>query len=456
VNCTVFDGIFADIIMPARKLWRNRAVFVTIGLGGAILTAGFSATGGEPEPLLPYIFTETSRYEPKAWLEGRDRFPEGATLVQVQGDMVRVLAPGFHDSADATVAYDGTRVLFSGRIRKAEPWQVWELDLNGGSPLQVTHCDADCVRPLYLPTGEVVYTRAAGKASAIEIAGKPLTFAPGAYLTDDVLRDGRILFEAERTPGNRELYTMYPDGTGVEALRCDHGPDRGDARQLASGDYIFSSGKRLARITSARAEQTEIDEPDGNAIGPVAEITPGQWLLSRRGKLGGFRIHRWNAENRLLTALEVPTNGSAVQPVIVAARVLPREFPSALVVTRTAGNLLCLNARISRTPLDGTVVRDVRVYTQDAEGRPELLGQTVVERDGSFYVQVPADRPLRIELTDADGKSVRREPGWFWMRPSEQRICVGCHTGPERAPENKVPEILLKTIVPVKMTEVAR
>ena len=49
---------------------------------------------------------------------------------------------------------------------------------------------------------------------------------------------------------------------------------------------------------------------------------------------------------------------------------------------------------------------------------------------------------------------MRTENGWFWMRPSEQRICVGCHTGPERAPENKVPEVLLKTIVPVKMLEV--
>jgi hypothetical protein len=56
-----------------------------------------------------------------------------------------------------------------------------------------------------------------------------------------------------------------------------------------------------------------------------------------------------------------------------------------------------------------------------------------------------------MEATDGAGKTVRRETGWFWMRPSEQRICVGCHTGPERAPENRVPQILLKTIVPVNI-----
>lgn len=445
-----------DTVVQIRKLRRNRVVFVAIGLGSAILAAGFGATGGQTRAPLSYIFTQTPRYEPKAWLQDRERFPEGAALVLVEGGMIHLLAPGFRDSADATVSYDGTRVLFSGRMTGAAPWQIWEVALPDGMPRQVTHCDSDCIRPLYLPTGEVVYTRMLAKGSAIEVAGKRITFAPGRYLTDDVLRDGRILFEAERTPGSRELYTVYPDGTGVEALRCDHGPDRGDARQLASGDSVFSSGRHLARITSAQAEQTEIEELNGTAIGPVAEVSPGVWLLSRRGKLGGFRIYRWDAENRLLTLLETPPDASAVEPVVVAARELPREFPSALVPTRTAGNLLCLNSRISRTPMEGAAVRHLRVYTQNAQGKPALLGQTAVESDGSFYVQVPADRPLRIELTDADGKTVRREAGWFWMRPSEQRICVGCHTGPERAPENKVPEILLKTIVPVTMLEVAR
>jgi hypothetical protein len=55
---------------------------------------------------------------------------------------------------------------------------------------------------------------------------------------------------------------------------------------------------------------------------------------------------------------------------------------------------------------------------------------------------------------NAAGQVILAERNWFWMRPAEQRICVGCHLGPERAPENKVPDILLKTILPVKMLEV--
>ncbi len=38
---------------------------------------------------------------------------------------------------------------------------------------------------------------------------------------------------------------------------------------------------------------------------------------------------------------------------------------------------------------------------------PELLGTAPVERDGSFFVQVPSEQPLQFELLDAAGKSVK-------------------------------------------------
>ena len=102
------------------------------------------------------------------------------------------------------------------------------------------------------------------------------------------------------------------------------------------------------------------------------------------------------------------------------------------------------------TPIDGKI-QSVRLYTRDAAGQSQVLGQTTVASDGSFYVEVPADRPIRMELLDAAGTRLRAEEHWFWMRPSEQRICVGCHAGPERAPENQVPAILNQTLKPVKM-----
>jgi hypothetical protein len=310
-----------------------------------------------------------------------------------------------------------------------------------------------------LPDGRVVYTRMSPQGSEIEIApldgGKParLTFAPGRYLTDDVLRDGRILFEAAGPSRTRELFTVYPDGTGVESLRCDHGPDRYEARQTGSGEVIFSAGGRLAKFTPALAAQADFTQPVGEPAGPVAEIALGKWIVALRRKPAvTFGLFLWNPATGQSSELEAPRGASAVQPAVIAPRTPPRQFPSALVATRTTGNLLCLNARESKTPVSGDV-RAVRVYTRGPGDVSILLGQTEVERDGSFYVEVPADRPLRFELLDGAGSVVRGERSWFWMRPSEQRICVGCHAGPERSPENRVPDVLLKSTRPVKMLE---
>jgi Hydrazine synthase alpha subunit middle domain len=81
-----------------------------------------------------------------------------------------------------------------------------------------------------------------------------------------------------------------------------------------------------------------------------------------------------------------------------------------------------------------------------------VLGNAPVESDGSFFVKVPADAPIRFALLDDKGATLRAEHGWFWMRKGEQRYCVGCHTGPEHAPENRVPEVLLHTTTPVDLT----
>ena len=354
-------------------------------------------------------------------------------------------------SADAAVSFDGKQILFAGKTASSSPWQIWEVSAAGETPRQVVRCQTDCTNPLYIPDGRIAYTQATSTGSDVEIAdgnggsSQRLTFVPGRHVTQDVLRDGRILFQS-----GGELYTVYPDGTGVESVRCDHGPTRMDARQISSGDIIFRVGARLARFTSALATQTDVAQPDGESAGPIAEVSPGEWLISLRKPNHPLGLYLWTQAGGRLSPLETPADRNAIEPVLLRGRTPPKQFPSGLVTTRTTGNLLCLDARQSRMALAGKVTT-VQVYTRSAEGAAVLLGKQKLAADGSFYVEVPADRPLRIELVDDGGAKIGSEQAWFWMRPSEQRICVGCHMGPERSPENQVPEILLRTIVPEKM-----
>jgi len=137
--------------------------------------------------------------------------------------------------------------------------------------------------------------------------------------------------------------------------------------------------------------------------------------------------------------------------VLVRPHTIPKRHPSGL-GDRDGANLLCLNSYISRSEkISAGSVAAVRISALDRAGLPVTLGQAPVARDGSFFVQVPSETPIRFELLDKAGKSVAAEKGWFWARRGEQRVCVGCHAGPERAPENVAPQVLLQTQEPVKM-----
>jgi hypothetical protein len=65
-----------------------------------------------------------------------------------------------------------------------------------------------------------------------------------------------------------------------------------------------------------------------------------------------------------------------------------------------------------------------------------LLGQAPVEPDGSFQIQIPADIPVRLQALDRDGLALAT-CGWVWVKPRENRGCIGCHEDPELIPENR-------------------
>ena len=113
--------------------------------------------------------------------------------------------------------------------------------------------------------------------------------------------------------------------------------------------------------------------------------------------------------------------------------------------------MMALDARLSREGDLKITPKSVRLETLDG-GHTVVTGTAPVEADGSFFVKTPADKPIRFALLDDKGAVVRQERGWFWIRRGEQRYCVGCHTGPERSSENRVPAVLLRTTTPVDLS----
>jgi hypothetical protein len=113
---------------------------------------------------------------------------------------------------------------------------------------------------------------------------------------------------------------------------------------------------------------------------------------------------------------------------------------------------MALDARLSRSGDLKQLPASVRLEVLEMQGRVIKKGIVPIEPDGSFFVKTPADQPIRFSLLDKNGTILRQEHGWFWIRRGEQRICVGCHTGPERASENHVPAVLLRSTTPTDLT----
>jgi len=405
-----------------------------------------------------FLYTAANHYEPLAWIKGGERFPAGATVFVNDGGTRHALVSSFAASADAAVSFNGKNVLFAGKRTPQDHWQIWEIALAGGDRRRITNCADDCVRPFYLPGERIVYAEKLGGRYVIQTAdlagGKPLslTYGSGSSLPADVLRDGRVLFQAAfGETQSPELYTVYSDGSGVESYRCDHGKARQGGRQLGSGDIVFASGRGLGRFTSALAKEIPVGAPQGEYAGDIAETQAGDWLLPWRTGRGEYQLMWWKPGEIALRAAVGEKGANLVQPVLIGEQVVPKRHPSGLHDWQT-GNLLCLNAYTSKYKFAPASLHSVRLYTRDDDGKARLLGTAPVEADGSFFVQVPGDKPLQIELLDSSGKTVKRESGWFWMRKGEQRVCVGCHAGPETSPENAVPMILQKSTTPADMT----
>lgn len=402
----------------------------------------------------PFLYTQTAHYDTSC----ADRFPQGATLYLVSEGRGRPLVPGFAASADAAVSFDGLRILFAGKQTSDDPWQIWEIAVAGKEPRRITSFREDTILPFYL-SDRLVYARRTQAGFQLEtlVVGTGiitrLTYGPGDHLPTAVLRDGRILFEAPH-PGagnERDLFAIYEDGSGVESIRCDHGPGRHAGAEISSGDIVFETGGRLARFTSAWAGQVDLPAVSGEFGGRVAELAPGALLAAFRPSLTQrFALFEWRPGQGAPSKIWSVDGALAVEPVIVRSHPVPKKHPSAL-GDREGANLLCLNAYTSKLRIASGSLSTARVWALDDKNNAVALGEAPVESDGSFYVQVPSERAIRFELLDGAGKSVAVEKGWFWARRGEQRVCAGCHAGPERAPDNAVPAVLLRTTQPVPM-----
>ena len=181
---------------------------------------------------------------------------DGARLVIRERDgRRRVLSRDFQSACEPDVSFDAKHILFAGRKRADQPYNIFEIGVDGHDLRQITRDAGNCRQPRYLSTYYVITANepwlqilfvsdAAGEINekgnrpatdlySCRIDGsevRRVTYNPSADQDPFLMWDGRILFAGWQAAlprhggrGRMRIFDMNVDGTDLAAFTGEQG-----------------------------------------------------------------------------------------------------------------------------------------------------------------------------------------------------------------------------------------
>jgi hypothetical protein len=413
------------------------------------------------------------------------RYPPGSRVVLATPPFapaeVRVLSKGLLSAGNPVTCFTGQRVFFAGKKTANDDWQIYEANPRGGHPKARTSIPGGAMDPAVIASGDLVFSSPVPRAGqlwsserAAAIFSKSdnnppqrLTFGTSAAIEPTVLSDGRILFVSAPQGSSVEdasaaLFTINNDGTEVTAFALT-GQDPLHVRrprELPDGKIAFLSADAndhqnlsvetvlMARPFISRSKLLpfagrRVHSVESGKDGAILACVDGMENCTTSAP-GSAAVHKVPPE---ALCIGEPLFADPEWRCMEATLLTPREKPMGRVSTvnqaKSTGILLCLNANFTRgrnlNGEDPAPAQRVRLSAATEAGKMRVLGEVPLQPDGSFMVQVPADTALGIESLDADGQVLHSLPPMLWVRPGENRSCVGCHEPYNRSPRNQRP-----------------
>jgi hypothetical protein len=392
-------------------------------------------------------------------------FPNQSRITSIQlsdpESSYTILTTDFASARAPQTSFDGQRLIFSAQKEEGQLWQIYEMELASRKTRQVTFQEDNCTDPAYLPDGSIIFSSeqsdpVAGHQFAlykIFPSGNVdrLTHQPHYDLLSTVSRDGRIITVSSQVfpeKTNAKLLALRPDGTKVSLYYQSPENMAPFSRGYETMDNKFVFVEKgvtndLISISLNRPLSSREILYSGNERGGFHSAYPylsDSLIVSYRGENSDlYSISIFNSKSRSLgLVLFSDTEYHALEPVLNIKRSVPKKLPTRVDPTIDTGKMLCMNSNI--TDLDPEM--DVSPHKMRINTLDRVLGHVEVEEDGSFYIEVDADTPIRFQALDISGNEILPPSSWLWVRPNESKGCVGCHADRELSPSNRVPNAI--------------
>ncbi len=383
------------------------------------------------------------------------------------------LTPGFYSACSPQVSYDAKHILFLGQKKETDLWQVWEMNIKDKSTRQITNCKMSCNSVCYLPGNRIAFSKkltdkktgiTSNALFTMNLDGTNLqqvTFHPHNDFISTVLKDGRILINSRQVypqKGKVKYLAMRPNGTKAELFYSDnsatiYGQCVNEANKLIYFTEQNSTTKKIDVVVVSynRPLHSKINYTEniqGNFYWALP-LSTEKMIVSYLSP-GSKNIGLWNflqLEKKISEPIYNDAKFDCFEPVCVKPFQRPKKLPNDIVMAQTSGLFLCTNINFTET---GTT----QATKIEILGLEKSLGTVAMEKDGSVFLSVVADTPVRIQTLDNENNIVSGPSEWIWVRPFERRGCIGCHENHELVPQNIVPMAINKSavIIPVDST----
>lgn len=311
-----------------------------------------------------------------------------------------------------------------------------------------------------------------------------------------VLLDGRIVFSRlevfySRNKTELTLHAAAPDGARDVVLygperrafwrNLDHGPrtpaDGQEAplthrvlrmtqpQPMPDGRHVVVVTQGGLTLIGSTREREEIITPDNKtrAYTTPFPLTDGRILCastlktSDRAKID-LGLYVYDPLNKKLTLLYNDPSAADFEARPILERIRSPVLASERRRDEYSGRFLCASVYTSqekRVASRGRLIRLIEgvpvVARHSTQTNPHevwknhggtfarVLGTAPLAHDGSFFIEVPADRLLHLQVLDSDRRVLGNQLTWIYARPDETKSCVGCHEIPNTSPANARP-----------------